>query len=91
MYWDAEKSTYLPAPTNSSEDSTGGEDKNKKDGKDKKEKEKSKTAKKIAKVSCCLYLCLKLKLNARPISILGYLGAINQQAPLCLSIFYTQI
>ncbi|KAK6994768.1 RNA-binding protein 5 [Biomphalaria glabrata] len=51
MYWDAEKSTYLPAPTGddaNKEDSGDGQ--NKKDGKEeKKDKEKVKIAKKIAK------------------------------------------
>ncbi|XP_005096261.1 RNA-binding protein 5 [Aplysia californica] len=51
MYWDAEKSTYLPAPTGG-EDSSGADGSDgagKKDGKDKKDKEKVKIAKKIAK------------------------------------------
>jgi RNA-binding protein 5/10 len=56
MYWDAEKSTYLPAPSNQVPGSgTEGEvttDKKKKEDK----KEKSKMAKKIAKVSCSV-LC----------------------------------
>ncbi|XP_025108341.1 RNA-binding protein 5-like isoform X3 [Pomacea canaliculata] len=58
MYWDAEKSTYLPAPTQTGEAPQTGEageaaasenaDLNK-DKKEKKEKEKVKVAKKIAK------------------------------------------
>ena len=49
MYWDAEKSTYLPAPTG--EDSGRGDGQEKKDSKEeKKDKEKVKIAKKIAKV-----------------------------------------
>ncbi|XP_045165329.1 RNA-binding protein 5-like isoform X2 [Mercenaria mercenaria] len=48
MYWDAEQSTYLPAPTDDSYPDMKSLDKNdKKDGKDK--KEKVKVAKKIAK------------------------------------------
>ena len=55
MYWDAEKSTYLPAPSDANQteettdtnDTTSTVDKSKKD-KDK--KEKVKIAKKIAKV-----------------------------------------
>ena len=52
MYWDAGKSTYLPAPTNQQENAekTNGEKKEKKD--------KVKVAKKIAKVT----KSLKLKL-----------------------------
>ena len=46
LYWDAEQSTYLPAPTDQT-GSEGGKD-DKKEGKDK--KEKVKVAKKIAKV-----------------------------------------
>ena len=42
MYWDAEKSTYLPAPNGAE-----GQDETKKE---KKDKEKVKVAKKIAKV-----------------------------------------
>lgn len=45
MYWDAERSTYLPAPTQS-----GETDPNKESKKDKEKKEKVKIAKKIAKV-----------------------------------------
>ncbi|XP_064604208.1 RNA-binding protein 5-like [Liolophura sinensis] len=44
MYWDAERSTYLPAPTQS-----GETDPNKESKKDKEKKEKVKIAKKIAK------------------------------------------
>ena len=53
MYWDAGKSTYLPAPTNQQENAekTNGEKKEKKD--------KVKVAKKIAKVTKSL---TKLKL-----------------------------
>lgn len=52
LYWDAEKSTYLPAPTGhgatpASEGEGTSEKKNKKEEK----KEKNKMAKKIAKVS----------------------------------------
>lgn len=65
MYWDAEKSTYLPAPSQSSDTSTEqagenaesgeGSSESSKDPKkdkerDKKDKEKNKVAKKIAKV-----------------------------------------
>lgn len=65
MYWDAEKSTYLPAPTQTGEAPQTGEageaaasenaDLNK-DKKEKKEKEKVKVAKKIAKVSVLVFL-----------------------------------
>ncbi|GFR82439.1 RNA-binding protein 5 [Elysia marginata] len=48
MYWDAEKSTYLPAPTG--EEGGRGDGQDKKDSKEeKKDKEKVKIAKKIAK------------------------------------------
>ena len=47
LYWDAEKSTYLPAPDQ--EGAAMDADKPKKEGKDK--KEKVKVAKKIAKVN----------------------------------------
>ena len=54
MYWDGEKQTYLPAPTETgdatiSDGKTEGEPKKQKD---KEKKEKVKIAKKIAKVSC---------------------------------------
>ncbi len=51
MYWDGEKSTYLPAPTDGAQPTQGvekKEDEKKKQEKDK--KEKVKVAKKIAKV-----------------------------------------
>ena len=50
MYWDAEQSTYLPAPSDESQSDMRSLDNKdaKKDGKDK--KEKVKVAKKIAKV-----------------------------------------
>ena len=58
LYWDAEKSTYLPAPSQGSDDgvpveagaSAPAEKTSEKE--EKKEKEKSKVAKKIAKVVC---------------------------------------
>lgn len=52
MYWDSERSTYLPAPTNEDGNRDEAPDgPNKKDSKeDKKDKEKVKIAKKIAKV-----------------------------------------
>lgn len=56
MYWDAERSTYLPAPegVGSKDDSQGSQ--SRKDSKeDKKDKDKVKIAKKIAKVSVLLY------------------------------------
>lgn len=54
LYWDAEKSTYLPAPTT---DDGGKDDGTEKGGKkDKEKREKVKIAKRIAKV--CLARCL---------------------------------
>lgn len=50
MYWDAEKSTYLPAPSNQIPGAEGEVPTDKKRKEDK--KEKSKMAKKIAKVRC---------------------------------------
>ena len=68
MYWDAEKSTYLPAPTQGTESTTSTEtesttqaqgDKTEKE--EKKEKEKTKVAKKIAKVGFqCLCICMNV-------------------------------
>lgn len=51
MYWDAEKSTYLPAPNQgeSSQTTSSETSAEKTDKEDKKEKEKTKVAKKIAK------------------------------------------
>ncbi|BFZ08149.1 hypothetical protein BsWGS_11187 [Bradybaena similaris] len=52
MYWDAEKSTYLPAPDNleaSKDDSQNKKESKEEVKEEKKEKEKGKTAKKIAK------------------------------------------
>uniref|UniRef100_A0AAQ5ZZW9 RNA binding motif protein 5 n=1 Tax=Amphiprion ocellaris TaxID=80972 RepID=A0AAQ5ZZW9_AMPOC len=56
LYWDSEKQTYVPAPTNANtgqNDGTGGSaptgSKEPKEGKEKKEKPKSKTAQQIAK------------------------------------------
>jgi len=54
MYWDAEKSTYLPAPNQGEGAPTvpsGDNQLDKGDKEDKKEKEKTKVAKKIAKVA----------------------------------------
>ena len=54
MYWDAERSTYLPAPTGAEAESSNDaqDESGKKDGKERKDsKEKVKIAKKIAKVS----------------------------------------
>lgn len=48
MYWNSEKSTYLPAPTDGEQ-----RDKPEEGKKEKEKKEKVKMAKKIAKV-CCL-------------------------------------
>ena len=48
LYWDAEQSTYLPAPTGEEDKSKTEVKEEKKEGKDK--KEKVKVAKKIAKV-----------------------------------------
>ncbi|XP_051804784.1 RNA-binding protein 5 isoform X1 [Acanthochromis polyacanthus] len=54
LYWDSEKQTYVPAPTNAGQnDGTSGSaptgSKEPKEGKEKKEKPKSKTAQQIAK------------------------------------------
>ena len=48
LYWDAEQSTYLPAPTGEDDKTKAEVKEEKKEGKDK--KEKVKVAKKIAKV-----------------------------------------
>ena len=53
LYWDAEQSTYLPAPTGEDDRTKTEVKEEKKEGKDK--KEKVKVAKKIAKV-CKLLL-----------------------------------
>ena len=50
MYWDADKSTYLPAPTGDNPQASSQDEFEKKEGKEKKDKEKVKMAKKIAKV-----------------------------------------
>ena len=49
LYWDAEQSTYLPAPTGDEDPNKADQKEDKKEGKDK--KEKVKVAKKIAKVT----------------------------------------
>ena len=49
LYWDAEQSTYLPAPTGDEDPNKTDQKEDKKEGKDK--KEKVKVAKKIAKVT----------------------------------------
>ncbi|CAG5128162.1 unnamed protein product [Candidula unifasciata] len=50
MYWDAERSTYLPAPDGATANKDTSQDsQNKKDKEEKKDKEKVKIAKKIAK------------------------------------------
>lgn len=49
LYWDSEKQTYVPAPTdtNAAQNETAAGSKEPKEGKEKKEKPKSKTAQQV--------------------------------------------
>ena len=61
MYWDGDRSTYLPAPSNSVEGMNEIKAGDKK-GKEKEKKEKVKVAKKIAKVIVVIMVNVRYRL-----------------------------
>lgn len=63
MYWDAEQSTYLPAPNDDAleDDKAGDKKDDRREGKDK--KEKVKVAKKIAKVITYKVNCISIPMT----------------------------